>query len=243
VTPDLFGAIVTAPISLRPQRGGPQPRLVELPGGFLLATGDPNLGLRRVLQEHAAGWGRLGVPVLVALAGSAPKDWDEMAARLDEEPAMAGIELPLAEDLRPADARNLLSAVRQATTLPLLVKLPVTRASDLAEACLAAGADALVVGIPPMAASPAPDGTIVAAPAAGPIAFPFTLQALRQVAMLGLDVPLVAAGGIHAPDDVKLCLAAGAAAVQVRSLLWTDPVAAVRLAEAVRTFAPWENDQ
>ncbi len=72
VTPERFGAIVTPPISWRPRRGSAGPRLAEIPGGFLLATGDHNPGYRRVIQDHDAAWRRLGVPVIVALAASTP---------------------------------------------------------------------------------------------------------------------------------------------------------------------------
>ena len=82
-----------------------------------------------------------------------------------------------------------------------------------------------------MAAGLAADGALVEGPAAGPIAFPFTLHALRAVAALALGLPLVAAGGITRLEDVRLCFEAGAMAVQVRSLLWTDPGAAARLAQ------------
>jgi NAD(P)H-dependent flavin oxidoreductase YrpB (nitropropane dioxygenase family) len=49
------------------------------------------------------------------------------------------------------------------------------------------------------------------------------------VVTLDLGVPLVAAGGITRPEDVRYCLEAGAVAVQVRSLLWTDPAAVLEL--------------
>ena len=59
-----------------------------------------------------------------------------------------------------------------------------------------AGADALVIGVPPQAAALAPDGvSVIEGPISGPAAFPFTLQALRVVASLGLGLPVIAAGG------------------------------------------------
>jgi dihydroorotate dehydrogenase len=98
----------------------------------------------------------------------------------------------------------------------------------LAATCASAGADALVIGTAPMAAALAPDGMLVEGPAAGPVVFPFTFYALRAALALDLGLPLIAAGGICRPADAELCLAAGAAAVQLRSLLWTDPGAVVR---------------
>jgi dihydroorotate dehydrogenase (NAD+) catalytic subunit len=230
VTANSFGAIVTSPISWRPRRGQASPRLAELPGGFLLVTGDHNPGYRRVLQEHDAAWRRLGVPVIVALAASAPDEWERLATLLDEESGVAGLELQLPHIAHRGDAAAWIGAVRRACTLPIVVKLPTLRSVALASTCASAGADALVIGTTPMAAGLAPDSTLVEGPAAGPIAFPFTLYALRAVAALELGLPLIAAGGITRAEDARLCFEAGAGAVQVRSLVWTDPAAAVRLA-------------
>jgi dihydroorotate dehydrogenase len=234
VTPDAFGAIVTAPLTWRPRRGRTAARLAELPGGFLLATGDHNPGCRRALQDHDAAWRRLGVPVIVALAASAPEEWERLAEALDEESGAAGLELQLPHIAHRSDAAAWIGAVRRTATLPLLVKLPTPRAVALASTCASAGADALVIGSAPLAAGLAADGALVEGPVAGPVAFPFTLYALRAVAALTLGLPLVAAGGICRPEDAELCFTAGAVAVQIRSVLWTDPAAGARLTKGVR---------
>ncbi len=234
---DLFGAVVTAPLSVRPRKGLSQPRLAELPAGFLFSTGDHNPGFRRVLRRQASLWRRLQTPVILTLVGGDPGDRAWMAVRLEEiESGVDGIELPVPEDVNLGEASAFISAVRHVTTLPILVKLPATRAAHLAKACVVAGADALVVGTPPPAVYTTGDGALLEAAIAGPVAFPFTLRALRRVAALDLSVPLIASGGIHSLDDVALCLDEGVDAVQIRSLIWTDPAAAKRLAMGVRTL-------
>ncbi|MBW1744657.1 MAG: hypothetical protein JRJ47_14710 [Deltaproteobacteria bacterium] len=234
---NLFGAVITAPLSVRPRKGAPHPRLAELPAGFLFSTGDHNPGFRRVIKRQTSLWRRTQTPLILTLVGGAPGDRAWMAVRLDEaDLGVDGIELPVPEDVNLGEASAFISAVRHVTTLPLLVKLPATRAAHLAKSCVIAGADALVVGTPPPAVYPAEDDVLLEAPVAGPIAFPFTLRALRRVAALDLGVPLIAAGGIHTLDDVALCLDEGADAVQIRSLIWTDPAAAKHLALGVHTL-------
>jgi dihydroorotate dehydrogenase (NAD+) catalytic subunit len=235
VQPEMFGALVTAPISLRPQRGEAPPRLAEVPGGYLLATAGHNPGLHRVMRDHASAWVRMGTPVIAALAGGAPGDWPRLATYLEEESAASGLEIGLPGGAALPDIQPWVAAVRRATTLPLLVRLPVTHAPEWARACAEAGADALVAGTPPIAAYPAGDGTLIEAPLGGPSALPFTLWALRAVVLLNLGLPLIAAGGIYRIEDAQMCLAAGASAVQVRGLLWSDPAAAARLAVAFRS--------
>jgi len=238
--PDDFGLLITAPISATPRKGKAQPRLAEIPAGFLLETGDHNPGFRRVLASHAKTWRRLQTPVVLSLAGGEPGDRAWMAAHLDEvEDVIAGVELPIAETVNLSEAAAIVAAVRRATPLPILARLPVTRAAYLARTCQVAGADALIVGTPPPAAYPANDGW-VEAPVGGPVALPFTLRALRQLAELNLDAPIVAAGGVRSLDDALLCLEMGASAVQIRSLVWRDPAAAHRLALNIRHFLPEE---
>ncbi|RME85448.1 MAG: hypothetical protein D6775_02815 [Caldilineae bacterium] len=237
--PRLFGAIITQGVTMQPQRGTAQPRLAEIPAGFLLASGDHNPGFRRVMAQQAGTWQRLPTPVILSLLGGEPGARAWMAARLEEsEVNIAGIELPVPEDVNLSEASAFISAVRQVTTLPILVRLPATRAAHLARACVVAGADALIVGTPPPAEYPTEEGLILQAPIGGPVAFPFTLRALRGVMALGLDVPIVAAGGIHTLDDMALCLELGAAAVAVRSLLWTNPNAAADLARRAHALLP-----
>ena len=67
----------------------------------------------------------------MALAGSTPDDWDRLAGHLEEEPSVAGIELQLPQVADRSDAAAWIGAVRRATTLPVLVKLPTQRGSPL----------------------------------------------------------------------------------------------------------------
>ncbi|OQA40746.1 MAG: Dihydroorotate dehydrogenase B (NAD(+)), catalytic subunit [Chloroflexi bacterium ADurb.Bin325] len=235
VGPELFAALVTPPITFQPRRGNAPPRLAEIPGGFILATGDHNPGLRRLLRDDAAGWARLGIPALVALAASAPEDWDRLAAALEDQPAVAGLELHLPAQATARDAGLWTANVRRSCQLPLLVKLPAANAELLVEACLHAGADALVAATAPVGAAPAlaEETAVVTGPVGGPAALPFTLAALAAVLAQAAGAPVIAAGGITRPADALRCLRMGAAAVQVRSVLWTNPAAVAEIRRAV----------
>jgi dihydroorotate dehydrogenase (NAD+) catalytic subunit len=227
--PHLFGAFVTPPLSLNPRRGHPAPRLAEIPGGFILHTGDHNPGLRRALRDDAPDWPSLELPLIIALAASSPEDWTRLAERLDDQPGVAGLELHLPSGVTTREAATWVANVRRDCELPLFVKLRATQAAPLAGACAGAGADGLVVGSPPVGAAFARDGAVVEGPVAGPAAFPFSLRALRSVAVLDLPVSLIAAGGVTSPEIVRICLDAGADAVQLRSWVWTDPVGVAAL--------------
>jgi dihydroorotate dehydrogenase (NAD+) catalytic subunit len=232
VEPHWFGAFVTPPLTLQAKRGNTGPRLAEIPGGFILNTGDHNPGLRRVFRDDVARWDALDLPVIVALSGSAPEDWLRVAERLEEIYA-AGIEAQLPPGATPRDAGNWIANLKRGCQLPVLAKVRAASAAPLGEACASAGADALVVGTPPRAAAPPPGAghgsrnserpPLVEGVIGGPAAFPFTLRALAGVAELDLDIPVIASGGITTAGDVDWCWRMGATAVQLRSVLWTAP--------------------
>jgi len=221
VAPEWFGAFVTPPLTLQARRGTTGPRLAEIPGGFILNTGDHNPGLRSTLRADVARCDALPLPVIDALSQSEPDDWLRLGERLAEI-GSAGLEAHLPAGISPREAGTWIANLKRGQELPVLVKVRATQAGALAEACAAAGADALVVATPPIGAA-AVDGQVVEGSIAGPVAFPFTLRALRGVAALNLGVPLIASGGIMRPEDVRLCRSLGAAAVQLRSLMWTSP--------------------
>ncbi len=229
-----LGAIVTNPVSLRPRRGAAQPRLVETPGGFILNTGDQNPGVRRVLQRYSAAWKRLGPPIIVHLAPDDLEALARTARAVETAGAVAGLEVGLPEDVSLADAAGLVAAARE-SELPLLARLPLARAADLAAVCVEAGADALVVGAPPPGAALHPAGQVVTGQLYGPALHALAMYALRAIMKVRppVDVPLVGCGGIHSVEDARALLDAGAVAVQVDSAIFTTPSLLSRLAEAL----------
>jgi dihydroorotate dehydrogenase (NAD+) catalytic subunit len=223
-----IGAIVTLPFTLHARGGAPLPRVVEIPGGCLIRTGAANPGLGRTLRDpHCVrAWAESRTPVIVALAAQGVHDWPEMSARLERVQGVAGIELQFNPTL---DAPQAIHATRAATELPILAKLDLDNAASAAADCLAAGANALVIGR-------APRGMVILEGKAwhgrlfGPASKPLTLRVVAEIAALKLDAPLIACGGIHSVEDAREFLAAGAAAVEIDSAAWIDPSLVERMA-------------
>ncbi len=57
----------------------------------------------------------------------------------------------------------------------------------------------------------------------GPFAFAPMLRALVEVVKLDLGCAVIACGGVYSERHVQQALAAGARAVQLDALLWTEP--------------------
>ncbi|MDE3090251.1 MAG: hypothetical protein KGJ80_12790 [Chloroflexota bacterium] len=233
------GAIVTLPLTLHARVGAPLPRVVDVPGGVLLRTGAANPGLEKMLRDSRRAWSVSQAPiteatlVIVAFAVQGARDWPAMAARLDRVEGIGAIELYL----NPAvDAADAIRATRAATELPILAKLDLDHAVAVAADCIAAGANALVIGRAPRGMCMI-EGRAWYGRLFGPAVKSIALRVLTEVAALKLDAPLVASGGVHSANDVREFLAAGACAAEIDSAGWIDPALPARIAAELETPA------
>jgi dihydroorotate dehydrogenase (NAD+) catalytic subunit len=210
-----LGAFLTNPVSLQPRTPAHGVRGLPFPGGFLLHTGYPNPGLEAVLRRCVPRWERSPLPVIVHLLGQGVDDLASMALRLETVPGVMGIEIGFPKDV----PRNLVKAFIEAACgeLPLIARLPVDQAAELAPVALAAGAEAVSLGAP-RGALPLPGGRLVEGRLYGPALFPQALAAVRSLAQTG--VPVIGAGGVYSQAQIQAMLAAGAMAVQFDSVLW-----------------------
>jgi dihydroorotate dehydrogenase (NAD+) catalytic subunit len=231
---EALGALVTNPMTGRPRRGAPPPRVLGIPGGLLLHVGLDNPGVTQVIRRHSRRWEHSPVPVIAHVAGvNVDETWD-CVERLCEVRALGGIELGLPDSTPLEDALEIVVAARGASLLPLIVKLPLWRATELAGRIVELdGADALTVAAPPR-------GTVwhhghpVSGRLYGPATLPQSLWVLRQVVVaVGGAMPIIGCGGVHGVGDALTMLDAGAVAVQVDSYVWKDPGGFVRLVRAV----------
>ncbi|MCS6802401.1 MAG: dihydroorotate dehydrogenase [Chloroflexota bacterium] len=250
-----LGAIVSKAVGPAPRHGNPLPRLFETPAGLLNSIGLQGIGVERVAAEKAPLWARWRVPVIVNVVGERVGDFCAVVERLDGLPGVAGFELniscPNVEGgmLFGHDARmaaELTAAVRRRTQLPLLVKLSPNAPDPLAvaQATVAAGADCLVVANTwlGMAIDPKrrrPVFSNVFAGLSGPAIRPLAVRLTYQVAQV-VNVPIVGCGGIASAADALEFIMAGATAVQVGTMTFTEPGTMVAVIEGLRDFCERE---
>ncbi len=221
-----LGAFVTDPVTLRPRRMAHGPNAVPLPGGVLLHTGLPNPGVEKVVKKYRQNWANSPVPIIVHLIDRHSGDLRRCVHGLAGVAGVSGFELGLHDQATPEEVYSLINTVIHTTQLPLLVRVPLERAVELARLVAQTEAGAVVVGAPPRGILRDPvSGLLVRGRLFGPLVMPQALYAVMQVveALKDSDLPVIGAGGIHTADDARTFIEVGARAVQLDSVIWTRP--------------------
>lgn len=247
-----LGAIISKGTTLRARKGNPMPRLTETPAGMLNAIGLQNPGIRHVIAEKAPIWATWNVPVLVNVAGEEIDEFCECARHLEGVSGVAGIELNVScPNVRaggsvfacdPAAAAEVASAVRRATTLPLMVKLS-PNVGDIVSIALAveeAGADSIslintLLGMKIDIKRRRPYLGNTTGGLSGPAVRPVAVRMVYQIAQ-AVRIPIVGLGGIVSTEDALEFLLAGASAIQVGTGLFVDPTTPLRIIDGLAQF-------
>ena len=246
-----LGAIVSKGTTLRRRRGNPQPRTVETSAGMLNSIGLQNIGVATLIREMAPIWATWRVPVIVNIAGESIDDYARLARRLDGVPGVSGLELNIscpnvANGLLfgsdPDMAAAVTVAVRQETTLPVIVKLTpnVGDIVAVARAVVEADADALTLvnTFPAMAIDIHSRRPILGSTfggLSGPALKPIALRLVYLVAE-AVDVPIIGCGGITTAEDAIEFILAGATAVQVGTATFLNPRATLDVLEGIERY-------
>jgi dihydroorotate dehydrogenase (NAD+) catalytic subunit len=248
-----LGAIVCKGTTLEPREGNAQPRIAETPCGVLNSIGLQNIGVKALVTEKAPIWAKWRVPVLVNVAGSSNEEYVQIARVLDGVPGVSGIELNIScpnvkaggmeFGADPSSAARITTAVREATSLPMWVKLTPNTADivSIARAVEEAGADAVVLTntLKAMAIdtkSRRPVLGNVTGGLSGPALKPVALRMVYEVAGVIKEIPIIGAGGIMDAEDALEFIMAGASAVQVGTANLINPRAPIEVMEGIRTY-------
>ena len=251
-----LGAIVCKGTTLAPREGNPQPRLAETAGGLLNSIGLQNIGVKALVREKAPVWAGWRVPVIVNIAGETVDDYARLAGELEGVAGISGLEVNIscpnvkaggAEfGATPEMAARVTSAVKAATSLPVLVKLtPNTgEIARIASAVAEAGADALslintVRGMYLDITTRRPLLGSRTGGLSGPAIKPIALSMVYEVAGV-VAIPVIGCGGITTASDAIEFIMAGASAVQVGTASFANPRAPLDILEGIEQFMKTE---
>lgn len=247
-----LGGIVVKGISLLPRPGNPPPRIVETACGMLNAIGLENVGVERFITGKIPYLKGLDTPVIVNILGDSVEEYGEIARRLDGVEGVSGLEVNIscpnvkkggvAFGTVPQMAAIVTATVRQATRLPVIIKLSpnVTDIVLMARAVEEAGADgvSLINTLIGMAIDPKtrkPRLANVIGGLSGPAIKPVALRMVWQVAS-AVSIPVIGIGGITTADDALEFLLAGATAIEVGTANFYDPSAPEQIIQGMKEY-------
>jgi dihydroorotate dehydrogenase (NAD+) catalytic subunit len=258
VDPAKLGAIITKTITVKPRAGNPMPRICETPAGMLNAIGLQNKGLEDFLEHKIPYFKKLGVPLIVSIAGETTAEFTRLAAAFEKHRGVvSALEINLScPNVEAAGVGGMkkqerilevVKAVREGTKLLTFAKLSPELGDILAigEQVLKQGIDGLSVtntlrgmsvDIASRRSRLAKDFGGLSGPAIKPVALRYVYQVKKE-----LKAPVIASGGIMTAQDALEFLIVGADLLAVGTANFVEPAATLEILKGIESFCQKNN--
>ncbi|WP_326717951.1 dihydroorotate dehydrogenase [Vagococcus jeotgali] len=235
----LLGAIMVKATTITMRYGNPTPRVAETPSGMLNAIGLQNPGLEEVMRNQLPALEKWDVPIIANVAGSSVEDYVRVCEKIGDAPNVKAIELNIscpnvkeggiAFGTSAGIAKELTMAAKSVAKVPVYVKLSpnVTSIVPIAKAVEAGGADGItmintLLGMRLDLKTRQPILANGTGGLSGPGIKPVAIRMIHEVSR-AVDIPIIGMGGVVTVDDVLEMFLAGASAVAVGTMNFTDP--------------------
>ncbi len=246
-----LGGISCKGITLTARPGNPPPRIAETPGGMLNAVGLQNPGVDHFIEYDLPWLKQQGTVIIANIAGNTPEDYCRMAEKLSEtevDMIELNISCPNVKQggvqfgTSCAGVESIIAAVRKYCKKPLMVKLSpnVVDIGEIAAAAESAGADAIsmintLTGMRIDIHTRRPVIRNNTGGLSGPALLPVAVRMVSQVYQR-VKIPIIGMGGISKWQDAVEMLLAGASALQIGTVLFTDPYAPVKILDGLNEY-------
>lgn len=235
-----LGGISSKGLTLHPKDGNEGIRVWETASGMMNSVGLQNPGVEAFIDHGIAQMRRFGNVLIANMGGHSMEDYitgATMLSNADIDMLELNISCPnvksggMAFGIKADVAREVVTAVRKVCHKPLIVKLSPNAENivDMAIACEEAGADvlSLVNTFQAMAIDihkRKPVFNNVYAGLSGAAIKPIALRMVHSVCKK-VHVPVIGIGGIYTAEDILEFVMAGAAAVQIGTVNFNNPMA------------------
>jgi len=251
-----LGAIMVKGIRSVPSDGNPTPRVAEVTGGMLNAIGLQGPGVEKFHHDehYLPGVKKTGASIIVNIWGKTAEEYAEVAASLEEEAEkdITALEINIscpnvkaggaAFGTDPKLAEQVISAVRNATKLPLITKLSpnVTSIAEFARIAEACGSDcvSLINTLSGMAIDIESRRTKIAnrtGGLSGPAVKPVAIRMVNEV-YKAVKIPIIGMGGITCGADAVEFMIAGATGVAVGTANFVDPYTPLQVIDFINDY-------
>lgn len=239
-----IGALSGKGLAPTPWKGNEGVRVAETTSGMLNCIGLENPGAPYFIDHYLPEVRKLSTVFIANMVGKSVEEYAE-CARMLTVPGISALEVNIscpnvkeggaAFGTDPAQAAAVTRAVKDATTLPVIVKLSpnVTDIVTIAKAVEDAGADSIslintLLGIAIDTRTRRPILGNITGGLSGPAIKPVALRMVWQTAK-AVHIPVCGLGGIMTGEDAIEFMMAGASTVQVGTANLADPTAMERI--------------
>ena len=246
-----LGGISCKGITLCRRDGNPPPRIAETPSGILNAVGLQNPGVDVFINEDLPWLKQQNTTIIANIAGNTIEEYCQMAEKLSETDVDM-IELNIScPNVKSGGVQfgtscesvgQITREVRAHCQKPLVVKLSpnVTDIASIAQSAEANGADAIsmintLTGMKIDIRTRRPIIRNNTGGLSGAAVFPVAVRMVWQVAK-AVSIPIIGMGGITTWEDAVEMLIAGATALQIGTVLFSDPYAPIKINEGLNRF-------
>jgi len=236
---DEWGALLTKTITANFKKGNSPPRLLETPSGLLNSIGLANPGIKKFISDIYPLYKEIQSPLIISIAGNTIEEFLLLVNKLNPLNKISALELNIscpnvkrggiAFGVDPEQIIKLVSLIKRETDFKLITKLTpnITDIRVAAQAAQEGGSDMLTVantylGMAIDKFRKQPYFKNIQAGLSGPAIKPMALLRVYQVYQV-VEIPIIGVGGISDVDDVIEFLLAGAAAVQIGTLIFRQP--------------------
>lgn len=261
-----LGGISSKGLTLHPRAGNTGTRVIETASGMMNSVGLENPGVDAFLKEEMKFWETIEPVKIANLGGGNIEEYVLGALKITQDAeerrkqnlkAIDMIELNIscpnvkeggiAFGIKTEVAREVISEVRQVTSLPLAVKLSPNAENvvEMAVMCEQEGAESisLVNTFSAMKIDIYQRRSMfnnMYAGLSGPAIKPIALRMVHQVSK-AVDIPVMGMGGISSATDIIEFIMAGAAVVQIGTYNFMNLRAGEELLTGIQSFMEMEN--
>lgn len=247
----ILGGISSKGLTINPKEGNDGIRVYETPMGMMNSVGLQNPGIDKFIEVELPKMKRYNTNILANVGGATIEDYEMACDKLNQtdiDIIELNISCPnvksggMAFGIKGCIAAEVVSKIKKITNKHLMVKLSPNAEDivDMAYSCVNAGADSLSLvntfkGLAIDINKRKPVFNNVFAGVSGPAIKPIALRMVYEVSK-AVNVPIVGLGGISDYKDAIEFMMAGATAIQIGTINFSNPLAGKEIIKGMEEF-------
>ena len=247
----MLGGISSKGLTIKKKDGNNGIRVYETASGMMNSVGLQNPGIDYFIEHELKNMKKLNTNVIANVGGGCIEDYEEAVSKLNNTEVdiiELNISCPnvksggMAFGIKSEVAYDVVSKIKKITNKPLMVKLSPNAENivEMAVKCEKAGADSLSLintlkGFAVDINNRKPVFDNVYAGLSGPCIKPIALRMVHEVSK-AVNIPVIGLGGISNWQDAIEFIMAGASAIQIGSINFTNPMAGKEIIEGMENF-------